>query len=118
MFPAALVLGLNYTSVTSSLCNLKLHKINVNITEDKNADCSNGMQNCKINVELEPNFIVSFYIFDTQVTLPQCLALRVHKFYQTNYACLARTNKHQEFCLLIIRITTTASETAKSLFNL
>lgn len=67
LFPTALVLGLNYDYVKLRLCNLKLHKINANITENKNVDCLCGMQYCKTSVELQNLiFIVSFYIFHTR----------------------------------------------------
>jgi len=55
-------------------------------------------------------FIVSFYIFSMQVILFQCLALCVPRMYQTNYACLITTLKHQELCLLSMRVTTTVSD--------
>lgn len=63
LFSNALVLGLNYISVTSYLCNIKPHKINQNINEDKNIDYSNGMQYCKINVELQSQILLEIFTF-------------------------------------------------------
>lgn len=74
------------------------------------------MQYCKTRVELQNQiFIVSVHIFDTQVILFQYLDLCIPKMYQTNRTYLTRTLKHQEPCFLSIRVTSPASETAKTL---
>lgn len=63
-------------------------------------------------------FIVRSYIFDTEVILFQCLALRLPNMYQTTNAHLTRTLEHQKLCLLSMRVTAADSKTDKSLFNL
>lgn len=99
------------------LCHLKLHKINVSITENKGGVF---MWDAILKDEFwasDPIFIASFHIFDTPVMLCHCLALFLFKMYQTTYDLLNK-NSSINIYLLSMRITAAVGKTGKTLFNL